>query len=61
MLKIDRSNGNIFSLSDYYPDWLIHTDLTGSASGASGIIKMGFEVELSWIEDKIPRLKEVDV
>jgi hypothetical protein len=46
MLKIDRGNSNLFSLSDYYPDWLIHTDLSGTASGASGLIKMAFEVDL---------------
>lgn len=49
MLKVDRANSNLFTLLDYYPDWLIHTDLSGTASGASGLIKMAFEVELPWI------------
>ena len=61
MLKVDRANSNLFTMLDYYPDWLIHTDLSGTASGASGLIKMAFEVELSWIQDKMPRLKEFDV
>ena len=61
MLKIDRANSNVFTMQDFYPDWLIYTDLSGMASGASGLIKMAFEVELPWIEDKMPRLKEVDV
>ena len=61
MLKHDRSNQNIFSINDYYPDWLIYTEISGTASGSNGIIKMSFEVELPWVEDKMPRLKEVDV
>ena len=61
LVKLDRGNSNVFALHDYYPDWLIYTDLSGSQGGQSGLIKMAFEIDLSWIKDKIPRLKDIDV
>ena len=35
MVKIDRGNNNCFSINDYYPDWLIYTDITGTSAGGS--------------------------
>ena len=62
LVKLDRANNNCFSIYDYYPDWLIYTEVTGSAlSGGQGLIKMAFEIDLQWIEDKMSRLKEFDV
>lgn len=47
-------------MNEYYPDWLIYTDLAGTNSSA-GIMKMCFEIKLDWVEDKLPLLKEIDV
>lgn len=64
MARLDRNaNSSVFTLQDYYPDWLIYTDMTaGSSSGQQqGIMRMAFEIDLQWVQDKIPRLKDIDV
>jgi hypothetical protein len=34
----------------------------GSSSGQQqGIMRMAFEIDLQWVQDKIPRLKDIDV
>jgi hypothetical protein len=38
---------------------LIYTDASGS--GGRGIIKLAFEIDIDWVKDKTPRLKDVDV
>lgn len=55
-VTLDR---NVFSLAHYQPDWLIYTDAAGS--GGRGIIKLAFEIDIDWVKDKTPRLKDVDV
>jgi len=49
------------SIQSSYPDWLIYTELTSSGSSAAGMIKMASAIDLEWVEDLIPRLKEVNV
>lgn len=55
MVKVDRGNSTVFSLLDYYPDWLIYTEIAGTAAG-QGLIRLAFEVELPWIQELTPRL-----
>jgi hypothetical protein len=57
LVKVDRKSN--LGINQYYPDWVIYTELSGA--GQSGIMKMSFEIKLSWVEDKMPLLKEVDV
>ena len=40
---------NIFTMNDYYPDWLIYTDASGSLSGGKGIVKLAFELDIAWV------------
>lgn len=62
MVKIDRASSSCFAINDYYPDWLIYTDIAGTGlSGQQGMIRMAFEINLEWVKDKMPRLKEIDV
>lgn len=64
LVKVDRSpQSSVFALYDYYPDWLVYTDISGggSVSGGNGLIRMALEVEIAWIEDKMQRLKEIEV
>ena len=60
MVKLDRSNNNVFTLYDYYPTWLVYTDITGTGMN-QGLVKSAFEIDLEWVSDKMPRLKEIDV
>ena len=58
IVKVERSCN--FGINQYYPDWVIYTELAGTNS-STGLMKMCFEVELEWVEDKLPLLKEIDV
>ena len=58
LLKTDRNT--CFSIYEYYPDWLLYTDISGTANG-QGLIKMGCTIKLDWIEKKMPLLKEIQV
>jgi len=55
-VTLDR---NVFSYAQYHPDWLIYTDAAGS--GGRGIIKLAFEIDIDWVNEKTPRLKDIDV
>lgn len=59
MVKLDRSS--VLSTLNEHPDWLIYTELSSTMSGASGLMKLASELHLPWVEDLIPRLKEVNV
>lgn len=59
MVRIDRTS--VFSYSQYFPDWLLYTDLTSAANGGTGLMKLVSEIKLSWVEDYMPRLKEINV
>jgi len=59
MVKVDRTS--VFSMFNEYPDWLIYTELSSTASGSSGLMKLASEITLQWVEDLIPRLKDINV
>eukprot|EP00347_Sterkiella_histriomuscorum_P017631 403348600 len=59
MVRTDRQSN--FSLNKHYPDWVIYTDISSSANGSAGMMRMVSEIKLSWVEDNLPKLKEIDV
>ena len=60
LVRLDRQS--VLAAFEQYPDWVIYTDLQGTgSSSSSGTMKMVSQIELQWIQDKMPLLKEIDV
>lgn len=59
IVKTDR--WTCFELSGYFPDWILYTDLSGSANGNKGIVRLASEIKVKWIEKKLPLLQKVDL
>ena len=55
--KLDHMSN--LSLCNYYPIWILYTEISGGRQG-KGIIRLASEIKLSWIQDLLPLLKEVD-
>ena len=59
MVKVDK--WTCFEMNENYPDWILYTELAGSASGNKGIIRLASEIKVKWIEKKLPKLQQVDM